>query len=119
MDDRKPLLFTLFRAQVHLPGQLPLLSELRSESEILKAALLERPTVQHPRGSWHIGNVNDVPPSGLYFAIGKQLPKKRGVLDDDGDFHTQAALVAPNTHVLLDLHYQVLGDLEKVPGSFS
>lgn len=109
MDDRKPLLFTLFRAQVHLPEQLPLLTPLRSPGEILKAALLERPTVQHPRGSWHIGNVTDVPPSGLYFAIGKQLPKQMGVLDDEGDFHTHSAIVAPNTHAVLDLHYQVLG----------
>lgn len=109
MEDQKPLLFTLFRVQVFVPEQLPLFIELREPVEFLKAALLEKPTVDHPRGSWHIGNVAEIPPTGLYFAIGKQLPRQMGALDEAGDFHTLNALVAPNTHVLLDLHYQVLG----------
>lgn len=109
MDEQKPLLFTLYRVQVFVPDQLPLFVSLREPVEFLKAALLEKPTVDHPRGSWHIGNVADISPIGLYFAIGKQLPRQMGALDDSGDFHTLNALVAPNTHVLLDLHYQVLG----------
>jgi hypothetical protein len=109
MEDQKPLLFTLFRVQVFVPDQLPLFISLREPVEFLKAALLEKPTVDHPRGSWHVGNVTDISPTGLYFAIGKQLPRQMGALDDSGDFHTLSALVAPNTHVLLDLHYQVLG----------
>lgn len=109
MDEQKQILFTLFRAQVFLPEQIPLLAKLREPSEFLKAALMEKPTVGHARGAWHIGNVRDVPPTGLYFAIGKQLPRDVGVLDDQGDFHNSPAIVHPNTHVLLDLHYQVLG----------
>jgi hypothetical protein len=108
-DDRGQLLFTLFRAQIHLPGQLSLLSNLRTEPEILKAAILEKPTLQHSRGAWHIGNVKQLPLDGLYFAIGKELPKQVAFLDDEGDFHNQSAIFAPNTHVLLDLKYQVLG----------
>lgn len=109
MDERKTLVFTLFRVQVHVSDQLPLLSNFRVPREILVAALTERPTVEHPRGSWHIGNVTEISPDGLYFAIGKQQPKRVGVLDADGDFHNHAALVAPNTHAILDLKYQVLG----------
>lgn len=109
MDEKKALLFTLFRMQVFVPEQLPLFISLREPAEFLKAALLEKPTVDHPKGSWHIGNVMDVPPTGLYFAIGKQLPRQVGTLDDSGDFQNFNALVAPNTHVLLDMHYQVLG----------
>lgn len=108
-DGRNQLLFTLFRAQIHLPEQLSLLSNLRSEPEILKAAILEKPTLEHSRGAWHIGNVRELSSGGLYFAIGKELPKKFGFLDDEGDFHNQSAIFAPNTHALLDLKYQVLG----------
>lgn len=108
-DDRNQLLFTLFRAQIHLPQQLSLLSDLRTEPEILKAAILEKPTIEHSRGAWHIGNVKELPSEGLYFAIGKELPKQVGFLDDEGDFRNQSAIVAPNTHVLLDFKYQVLG----------
>lgn len=106
--ESKELLFTLFRVQVFLPEQLPLFVDYREPSEFLKAALLEKPTVENARGSWHIGNVKDVLPNGLYFAIGKELPRRVGSLDDEGDFQNYATLVAPNTHALLDLHYQVL-----------
>lgn len=109
MEDHKPLVFTLFRIQVFLPQQLPLFVSLREPVEFIKAALLEKPTYDHPKGSWHIGNVAEIFPTGLYFAIGKQLPRRVGALDDSGDFHTLNAIVAPNTHVLLDLHYQVMG----------
>ncbi len=108
MEEPKSLLFTLFRVQVFLPEQLPLLIDYREPREFLKAALLEKPTVEHARGSWHIGNVKDVAPTGLYFAIGKELPRQVGSLDQDGDFQNLSTLVAPNTHALLDLHYQVL-----------
>lgn len=108
MEEQKPLLFTLFRVQIFLPEQLPLLISYREPREFLKAALLEKPTVEHTRGFWHIGNVKDVAPTGLYFAIGKELPRQVGSLDDAGDFQNHSTLVAPNTHALLDLHYQVL-----------
>lgn len=108
MEDQKPLVFTLFRVQIHVPESLPLLSELRSPQEIITAALMERPSVAHAGGSWHIGNVTEVFPTGLYFAIGKQLPRNLHVLDEAGDFQSQSAMVAPNTHALFDLHYQLL-----------
>lgn len=109
MEDKKPLIFTLYRVQVHFPPQGQLYGQLRSPVEVIQAALQEKPTVEHPKGSWHIGNVTVIPPNGLYFAIGKQLSKQLGELDEDGDFRNQTSLVAPNTHAVLDLHYQVLG----------
>lgn len=108
MAKQKRLLFTLFRIQLFLPEQMPLFVELREPQEFLKAAFMERPSVSNSRSSWHIGNIKDVSPMGLYFAIGKELPRKLAGLDEGGDFHDYSALVAPNTHAFLDLHYQVL-----------
>lgn len=118
----KELLFTIFRVQVFLPKQISLLNGVDSASKIIHEALLERPTLNHPRGSWHIGNVAKVGVDGLYFAIGKELPKNVGTLDERGDFINQSAIFAPNTHVVLDLKYQVLAiarnsDLSPAPKS--
>jgi len=106
--ERKELLFNLFRLQVFLPKQMELLGRLAGAPDIIKEALLERPTYVYLRGAWHIGNVAEVDSDGLYFAIGKQLPKNVGTLNESGDFINQHAIFAPNTHVILDLRYQVL-----------
>lgn len=108
MDRDEALTFTLFRAQVFLPEQLPLFNQGASPTAILMSALLEKPTVKHQSGNWHIGNVLQLTSFGLYFAIGRQLPRRLGTLDQAGDFRNEDTLVAPNTHVLLDLKYQVV-----------
>jgi hypothetical protein len=118
----KELLFTMFRIQVFLPKQISLLNGVDSSAKIIVEALLEKPTLNHPKGSWHIGNVAEVGADGLYFAIGKELPKNVGTLDDRGDFVNQHAMFAPNTHVVVDLKYQVLAiarnsDLSPAPKS--
>jgi hypothetical protein len=104
----KELLFTIFRIQVFFPKQIGLFSEADSPPRIIVDALLERPTLSHPKGSWHIGNLADLGSDGLYFAIGKELPRSVGMLDDQGDFVNQNTMLAPNTHVVLDLKFQVL-----------
>jgi hypothetical protein len=108
MVEQKPLLFTLFRVQAHFPEQMTLLGDLTTPADIIRAALLEKPSDGAHGASWRIGNVTELPPNGLYFAIGKEQPKNIGSVDGLGDFHNQATIVAPNTHAVIDLGYQVI-----------
>lgn len=99
--------FTLFRVQLHKPQQLPLLAGDRSEKEILRAALLEKPWSEVRGHIWRVGNVSEGPDSMVFF-IGKEQPTTFGTVGADGDFHDAEAVVAPNTLVVVDLQYQLL-----------
>lgn len=122
MADRRELAFLLFRVQAHFPAQMSMLGGFRAPHEVIRAALMERPSGAIGRASWRIGNVTELSLDGIYFAVGKELPKSLGSIDNRGDFHTESVLVAPNTHVVLDLHYQILAiaknsDLAPAPRS--
>ncbi|MCZ8318754.1 MAG: hypothetical protein ACK5S2_12090 [Lysobacteraceae bacterium] len=108
MDEVTDLTFSLFRIQVHKPRQVDAFHSLVEPSVLLREAVRERPEIFRWGRSWLIGNLHDLDPESLYFALGKQLPREVSVLDDARDFRSFPLVVAPNTHVLLDLRYQVL-----------
>lgn len=106
--------FTLFRVQLHKPQQLPLLAGEMKESEILRAALLEKPWDEVRGHVWRVGNVDEISDDAMVFFIGKEQPTTFGTVGADGDFHEAEAVVAPNTLVVVDLHYQLLAIAHRV-----
>lgn len=106
--------FTLFRVQLHKPQQLPLLAGERSERELLRAALLEKPWSDVKGHIWRIGNVSESSDDAMVFFIGKEQPTTFGTVGADGDFHEAEAVVAPNTLVVVDLKYQLLAIAHRV-----
>lgn len=108
MEEMQSLKFTLYRIQVFLPSQLPLYVEQKDPKDILRLAFSEKPTKHGNSISWHVGNIFEIGNEALYFAIGKKLSKRDGNLDESGDFHSEVRDVAPYTHAVLDLKYQVV-----------
>lgn len=106
--------FTLFRVQLHKPQQLPLLAAEMTETEILRAALLEKPWDVVRGHVWRIGNVSEVSADAMVFFIGKEQQTTFGTVGADGDFHEAEAVVAPNTLVVVDLQYQLLAIAHRV-----
>ncbi len=109
MDAKRDLKFTLYRIQIFLPNQLSLLEPQKDPKDILQLAFEEKPTIRGAASSWHIGNILQANGKGIYFAVGKKLPKRDDKLDEiSGDFYSEAHDIAPYTHAILDLKYQVV-----------
>lgn len=105
----------MFRAKVVLPSQREMFANEPPLSSLLRQAILEKPTdISGKRGRWHIGNVEQLGPDGLYFALGRTTRSARTVLDPEtGNFVESEYENAPYTHVLLDIPHEVLAIARK------
>lgn len=105
--------FYLYRLKIErskepeLPGLLDGTSS--SPSDIIRAAIEEKPSKEIRKGNiWHIGNIEQVGETGLFFAFGritKSIVEKYN--EEDGNFCDELEEQAPYTYVILDLKYQV------------
>lgn len=102
--------FQLFHCRVTLPSQIDLLRDPPSRPEIIRQALEERPSAELRKGyTWHIGNLESIGSDGIYFAFGKTTVTSIEQYDAvGGDFVEIEFDTAPYTHVILDLHHQVM-----------
>jgi hypothetical protein len=95
--------FQLFRLKVYrIPGSL--FSTDESPPSLIRSAILSRPERRSRRGVvWHIGNVEAIDDSALYFAFGRttvaNLPQFNAA---DRSFVEQEFESAPFTHVIVD-----------------
>lgn len=107
--------FSLFRVKVFRPTQKEMFTDDVSPQAILREAVLERPTLPLMRGyDWHIGNVEVLDDSGLYFALGRTARSKVSVLDTKtGDFAEREFESAPYTHVFADVAYELVAIAQK------
>jgi len=79
-----------------------------SPPDILRAAILEKPTAQSLGAQWHIGNVEYVNTDALYFALGRIARSRVPVLDNaTGNFADTEFDSAPYTHVLIDISREI------------
>lgn len=100
--------FSLFRIKVFRPSQKDAFARDRSASEILRQAILEKPTDMSLGARWHIGNVEEVVPDGLYFALGRAGRSRVPVLDEaTGNFLETEQENAPYTQVVVDVPLEV------------
>lgn len=109
MNNETGVVFTLFRIQITKSVQLPLFYRDIDRKEIIVSAINEKPELLISETLWRIGNINLFDDGrGLYFQVGKEVQKQQSVIDDEsGDFLSEFNVVAPNTPVIVDLHYQL------------
>src|SRR5437773_3940236 len=105
------LQFQLFRIRIEHPGQLNLFEDpRRSSRDIILDVIKSKPSAQLRQGyTWHIGNIEELDPNAIYFALGRTTTAKVETYDEEaGNFVDQEFDTAPYTHVLVELNLQVI-----------
>jgi len=102
--------FYLYRLKIERSKEPGLFDDTSSSpSDIIRAAIEEKPSKEIRKGNiWHIGNIEQVGETGLFFAFGrvtKSIVEKYN--EEDGNFSDEPEEQAPYTYVILDLEYQV------------
>lgn len=105
--------FQLFRIKVRPSHQGVLFDQQKSPSEILQEVVLSLPSAEFRKDMiWHIGNVTSIDKNGLYFRVGRTSKSKIEIYHN-GNFVDQQFETAPYTHVLLDIHYEIVAIAKK------
>lgn len=100
--------FSLFRIKVFQPSQKEIFDRELSPPEVLRQAILEKPSDRSLGVIWHVGNVEQVDADGIYFALGRASRARVPVLDEStGNFIETEFDSAPYTHVLVDVPHEV------------
>lgn len=108
--------FTLYRIKIFLPTQMGIFDgSTVSPTEILREAILERPTALRSLGRrWHIGNTDQLDQDGYYFALGRTARATMPVLDEgSGNFLEAEFESAPYTHAIVDVSIEVCAVAKK------
>jgi hypothetical protein len=99
--------FQLFRIKVIYPSQRDFFWEDPDRAGLLSEAIHDNPEADLRKGiTWHIGNVEDLGPDGIYLRLGRTTKTTMEVFEK-GKFLDQAFETAPYTHVLVDLEYGI------------
>lgn len=104
------IIFYLYRLKIERSKEPSLFEDTTSTpSEIIRAAIEEKPFKEIRKGNtWHIGNIEQIGDTGLFFAFGRVTKSIVEKFDEEaGDFIEESEEQAPYTYVLLDLKYQV------------
>jgi len=105
--------FQLFRVKTFLSAQGLLYINKPTSAELLRIVVESRPTEELRQGiTWHIGNVENVNDTGIYFRFGKTT-KATFETFKDGVFVDQEFELSPYTHVLLDVELGVMAIAKK------
>ncbi len=106
--------FQLFRVKVLLPNQGQLYLTKPTPTDLLRILIESRPTDElRSRITWHIGNVENIDDSGIYFRFGKTT-KATIETFKDGVFIDQEFETSPYTHIILDVKLEVMAIAKKV-----
>lgn len=104
----------LYRIKVERPTEPELFTVDAPNSEVVRTVVLSRPTARNYRGqAWHIGNVQEIDRTGLYFALGRTARSTQPVLDGSGNFTEAMFETAPYTHALLDVDTEIVAVAKK------
>ncbi|MEJ2093062.1 MAG: hypothetical protein P8X65_12795 [Syntrophobacterales bacterium] len=105
--------FQLFRIKVFPSKQKHLFEEPRKLQEILKETILSLPSAEIRKNIvWHIGNIDQIDTSAIYFRVGR-IGKARLELFRDTNFIDKEFEVAPYTHTLLDIQLELIAIAKK------
>jgi hypothetical protein len=98
--------FQLFRLKALRQSQSGLFGAEASSAELSRAAIESRPERGGWRGfTWHLGNVEVLDESGLYFALGRTTRSTVAIFDRNRhSFVEQESESAPFTHVIVDVN---------------
>jgi hypothetical protein len=105
----------LFRVKVLVRAQASLLGDEPTDierGEFLRKVIATAPRRQggRPRVIWHIGNVEPIGSDALYFRIGKTTKAIESRFDSETNRFVDAEHdIAPYTHAILHVPYQVCG----------
>jgi len=104
------IIFYLYRLKIERSKEPGLFDDTSSSpSDIIRTAIEEKPAKEIRKGNiWHIGNIEQVGETGLFFAFGrvtKSIVEKYN--EKDGNFCDEPEEQAPYTYVIIDLKYQV------------
>lgn len=100
----------LYRVKIMRPLQSNAFDPGLSAPQLLRQMLLEKPTAPSSFGSlWHIGNVDLIDGSGVYFALGRTTRATIPILlKGSGDFVEEQYESAPYTHAFVDIEREVI-----------
>jgi len=106
----------LYRVKVFGPRNTQLFDKPFVPGRVLLAAIREHPTSRVYRGvSWHIGNVEAVDQSSVYFRLGRTSRAVVSQIDaSTGNFVEQDFESAPYTHFLLDYDRELVAFMRRV-----
>ncbi len=102
--------FYLYRLKIERSKEPGLFDDTTSSpSEIIRAAIEEKPSKEIRKGNiWHIGNIELLSDTGLFFAFGRVTKSIVEKFDEkEGNFREEDDEQAPYTYVIVDLKYQV------------
>ncbi len=102
--------FYLYRLKIERSEQRDLYEDTNSTaSEIICAAIQEKPSKEIRKGNtWHIGNIEQIGETGLFFAFGRVTKSIVEKYDEEaGNFLDEPQRQAPYTYVIFDLENQV------------
>jgi len=102
--------FYLYRLKIERSKEPGLFDDTTSSpSDIIRAAVEEKPSKEIRKGNiWHIGNIEQVGDTGLFFAFGRVTKSIVEKFDEEaGNFREESEDQAPYTYIILDLEYQV------------
>lgn len=101
----------IYRVRTMRGSQGSLFDSKLDPPTVLHQSILRRPTaVVNKRAVWHIGNVEPVDDTGLYFRIGRRSKQRVPVYDQSSqDFLDQEMHRAPYAHALLDWRRELVG----------
>jgi hypothetical protein len=106
----------LYRVKVFGPREPGLFDQPFEPESALLRAVEERPTSRPRRGvKWHIGNVERIDETGIYFRLGRTTRSTVSQIDEkSGDFIESQVDSAPYTHVLLDYQLEMAAFVRRV-----
>lgn len=107
--------YSLFRVKFIKPTQKSLFNENVTPSELLKSAVMQKPSAELRAGyHWHIGNVQLFNESRGYFAIGRTTISSVEKYDEtSGNFVKEEAEQSPYTHCVFDSSIGFVGIAKK------
>jgi hypothetical protein len=107
--------YSLFRVKFIKPTQKSLFNENITPKELLKSAVLQKPSAELRAGyHWHIGNVQLFNDSRGYFAIGRTTVSSIEKFDEiSGNFVEEETEESPYTHCVFDSSIGFIGIAKK------
>jgi hypothetical protein len=114
-DDPKSVDLQLFRVRAYEPDQRRLKFTPITPQHAIVAALNERPTAETREDHfWHVGNIVQVDPFGMSFALGRTTKSTLEQYDETTqDFVEEEFDTAPYTHVFLETQLEIVAIARK------
>lgn len=101
----------LYRIKVIEKEQLSLFQSQNDRSKFISNIINEKPSYELRKGYiWHVGNVKEIKPDGILFAVGRTTKTSREKYDPNtGNFIEIEGEESPFTYAVYDTYYSIIG----------